>query len=334
MKGLTHFSLFSGIGGIDLAAHWAGFKTVGFCEKDGYCIRILRKHWPGVPVWGDVKDVTAESFRELTGLQSVNLISGGFPCQPFSVAGKRRGKEDDRYLWPEMLRVIKEIRPSWVVGENVAGFVNLGLDDAISDLEGEGYETQAFIIPACAVEAPHERKRLFLVGYSGQRRLCWKSRRGTGKEFADRYSQLEEGFMADTSRQLLHRDRNTGARRWHEHTDSSQNVANSQRNGLQGSEPTFGKEASLRRRLAGQGCKRNVSFTRSEGLEKRQGQERQWPHPPIAGSDWWAVEPHVGRVADGVPNRMDRLRGLGNAVVPQQIYPILKAIADIERSMG
>ena len=166
---LTHLSLFSGIGGLDIAAEMAGFKTVGQCEWADFQTKVLEKHWPDVPRWRDIRTLTGESFYEKTGLRTVDVISGGFPCQPFSLAGKRSGKDDDRYLWPEMLRVIRELRPAWVIGENVPGIVNLALDTVLSDLEGEGYSAQAFIIPACGVDAPHKRERCCILAYAVNR---------------------------------------------------------------------------------------------------------------------------------------------------------------------
>lgn len=163
---LTHLSLFSGIGGLDIAAESAGFVTVGQCEWADYPTKILEKHWPDVPRWRDIRTLTKESFYEKTGLRTVDVISGGFPCQPFSVAGKHGGQDDDRYLWPEMLRVISELRPSWVLGENVPGIVNLALDQVLADLENIGYSGQAFIIPACGVDAPHKRERVAILAHA------------------------------------------------------------------------------------------------------------------------------------------------------------------------
>lgn len=160
MKHLTHLSLFSGIGGLDLAAERAGFRTVGQCEFADYPYQVLCRHWPDVPKWRDICTLSGGDFYDRTGLRTVDVLSGGFPCQPFSVAGKRRGTEDDRYLWPEMLRVIKELRPAWVVGENVAGIINMALDQVLSDLEAQNYETRAFVIPACGVDAAETGSQL------------------------------------------------------------------------------------------------------------------------------------------------------------------------------
>ena len=244
MKALTHLSLFSGIGGLDLAAEWAGMQTVGQCEWADYPVKILAKHWPDVPRWRDIHTLNGDDFYKRTGLRTVDVVSGGFPCQPFSVAGKRRGREDDRYLWPEMLRVIKELKPAWVVSENVAGIINVALDTVLADMEAENYEARAIVFPACGVDAPHRRYRVGILAH----------RAGVG----------QQGKRAERERQT----KKDGAKT-----------------------------------LFVRGCG-NIGF--------------------------WPAEPGVDRVANGIPNRMDRIECLGNAVIPQQFYPIFKAITEAE----
>lgn len=242
--------LFSGIGGISLAAEWAGIETVAFCEIEPFCRKVLTKHWSDVPIFDDVKGLNKESLSD-KGVDEIDIIAGGFPCQPWSEAAgdKAKGKEDERHLWPEMFRLIHEIRPTWVVGENVANFARMGLDDTLFDLESIGYKTQSFVIPACAVQAPHERKRTFIVAYTDSKR-----------------NNIEE--------------------------------------------------------------KPSIDGSREKGLQKRKHSQRKPANKTknVVSRSEWRNEPGVGRVADGIPNRVDRCKSLGNAVVPQQIYPIFKAI--------
>ena len=156
--------LFSGIGGFSLGLERAGFETVAFCEIEEFPRKVLAKHWPDVPCYEDVRELTGERLKA-DGI-SVDLICGGYPCQPFSCAGKREGEADDRHLWPEVARLIREVQPSFCVFENVAGHITLGLDTVLSDLEGLGYASEAFVIPACAVNAVHRRDRVWIIAYT------------------------------------------------------------------------------------------------------------------------------------------------------------------------
>jgi len=212
------------------------------------------------------------------------VVSGGFPCQPFSVAGKRRGKEDDRYLWPEMLRVISEIRPTWVIGENVAGIVSMALDTVLSDLENIGYTCQAFIIPACAVDAQHRRDRCAIVAHANNRQQNGEEEKIRTRRHATDFSRET---MADTNRYRLEEPRMQGSLKKPGMPATD--------NGWRSAQPGLGGVA--------------------DGL----------PH--------WLDEPgDVPRIATGVKDRVNRLKCLGNAVVPQQFYPVFRAIAEIERT--
>ena len=164
---LKILDLFSGLGGFSLGLERTGnFKTVAFCEIDKFCTLILQKHWKGVKIYNDVKEIKKERL-EADGIPSPDVITGGFPCQPFSVAGKQAGTSDDRHLWPEMFRIIQEFTPRWVVGENVKGITNIQdgmvFETVCTDLEGAGYEVRTFNIPAAGVGAPHRRERIWIV---------------------------------------------------------------------------------------------------------------------------------------------------------------------------
>ena len=225
---LTVLDLFSGIGGFSLGLERAGMQTIAFCEIEPYCQKVLKQHWPDVPIFNDIKKLTTDELPA-----QPDVVCGGYPCQPFSVAGKQRGEEDDRHLWPEMYRIIRETVPKYVVAENVAGHIKMGLDAVLSDLENEGYTPWPFIIPACALDARHRRDRVWMVAYT--------------------QSQRVKGFRSSRQRQLS--------------THVQQKVSCS-------------------------------SGERSE-------------------QPCWETEPTMGRVVNGLPNRVDRIKALGNAVVPQ-----------------
>ena len=163
---MNHVDLFSGIGGFSLGLErTGGFKTVAFCEIEEYPRKVLQKHWPDVKQYEDIRKLNYERLKA-DGIDSIDIITGGYPCQPFSVAGKQKGVEDKRHLWPEYFRLIKECRPTWVIGENVSGHIKLGLDSVIEDLESENYSVRPFSISASSVGANHQRERIWIVAYS------------------------------------------------------------------------------------------------------------------------------------------------------------------------
>ncbi len=249
---MNKLSLFTGILGDDLASEWAGIKTVCCVEIDSDCQRTIKKHYPDMPIIGDIHDVTKERVKEVSGVEWVDIIAGGDPCQPRSIAGKRRGKEDNRDLWEDMFRVIQEFKPTWVVNENPTGRLTMDFYKVLSDLESCEYETRAFVIPACAVNANHRRERLFIVAHSN---LYGFQRR----RHLENKGELAEGKVKIPS---------------------------------------------------------------------------TWNIPCYSFKDWEKLNNKTGciRRYDGFPPRMARIgiKQFGNALVPQQIYPIYKAIVKVE----
>jgi DNA (cytosine-5)-methyltransferase 1 len=189
--------LCSGIGGFSLGLEaTGGFETVAFCEFDEFCCKVLNKHWPGVPIYNDLKELGNEPERII---QEFDLICGGIPCQPFSVAGKKKGKEDDRHLWPYMYEIVKHKKPTWVIVENVGGFVNVALDDVCLDLEAQGYATQSFVIPACSVEAPHRRDRVWILGkFMGDTSSDGRTESESSEKERGAVRQSEEGRVLES----------------------------------------------------------------------------------------------------------------------------------------
>jgi len=252
---MRHLDLFSGIGGFALAARWAGIETVAFCEIEDFPRKVLAKNFPGVPIHRDIRELDGSEY------EGIDLITGGYPCQPFSRAGKQTGTKDDRHLWPEMLRVIKQSRPAWVVCENVTDHEYMGLDEVLTDLEGEGYATRPLIIPAGALQREHARERLWIVAHN--------ERAGAELEKPANRGQ-ERTTTREPQRAVVSRGNREGGAK-----------------GIESSGVLLGRETFS---VAGQS------------------------EPLFLGS------------AHGIPDRMDRRKGLGNAIVPQVAYEILRCL--------
>jgi len=361
---LRHVDLCSGIGGFALGFQWAELsKPVLFCDIEPWSRKILKKHWPDVPIAEDVKELA----NDPNGLiPECDILTAGYPCQPFSVAGQRRGTEDDRHIWPFIFTIIKAKRPSFCVFENVFGHVSMGLDQVLSDLEGESYATRPFVVPACATDAPHRRDRLWIIcrnvgdtKHNGSSTTKVTGSTGeTSEHNTQGQSKTEQSEGASQSRDsggLGESTRaehvgNSKSKRHERRTDAEREGPENkqeQRLGVRG-KPSGSSEdvaysQSMHRDVSGEHTQQskgqvselgersseiNVAYTDSE---RSQGQWRE--HEPISRQETghaasysdkeirarknWQPEPRVGRVAHGVSNRVDRLRGLGNAIVPQ-----------------
>ena len=270
---MRHIDLCSGIGGFALGFEWAGLsRPVMFCDIEPWSRKILAKHWPDVPIEEDVKVLANEPKKIPAGGRNT-ILTAGYPCQPFSHAGKRLGTEDDRHIWPYIREIVAQKRPDWCVFENVYGHVSMGLDTVLSDLEAEGYSSRTFIVPACGVDAAHRRDRLWIVAHATSGGL---QKHGHG-EPEDAVKQSQNVAYPDSAQQQRGRFP-SGIHKAHTELDS--------------------------------------------GGNKIRGQDAQF----------WKPEPNVGRVAHGIPRRVDRLKGLGNAIVPQIAMQIGLTIKQCQES--
>lgn len=285
-------SLFAGIGGFELAATWAGFTPVWSNEIDPFCCKVLRKNFS--------HEIIEEDIRKLNGatLEPIDILTGGFPCQPFSQAGKRKGTKDNRYLWPEMLRIIREVRPRWIVGENVFGITNweggLVFEQVQTEMEAQGYEVQTFILPACAVGAPHRRDRIWFVAYSD------------GKRWNERISNREE-------RQILH----------------DEGITKKNQSERQGRKCGFGE--------IGKTSSYNNGTRRGKLIPSEiSNKSRLYSGNTVIKWNHWPTESPVCIGNDGVSSRLVRsaIKGAGNAIVPQVALQIFNAIKEYDISAG
>jgi DNA (cytosine-5)-methyltransferase 1 len=397
---LRHVDLCSGIGGFSLGFQWANLsKTIMFCDTEEWCRKILNQNFPNIPIATDVKELANDAERLVP---DHDILTAGYPCQPFSVAGKRQAEKDDRHIWPYIFRIITSKRSPWVVLENVYGHVALGLDKVLADLESEGYSTRTFIVPACSKNAPHRRDRMWIiarnVAYSiggrceerdteseeVSRSLRTSSRDRDGEtlgntssggrgELRDRGGEEGNGSGEETqssSTSSIRTDERghdetlaySKCLGWEQRTTeqeefdrerspdqldfsgegfgrsrTSSHVADTSSEGLQGRniDPTIRKGREKESQLGNEsgGAREDVANTNRQrgrgGSTRREDAEDAWKSSRIREDEGiWFTEPNVGRVAHGVSKRVDRLKGLGNAIVPELAMQIGLAIKE------
>ena len=321
---LTVGSLFSGIGGFDLGLERAGMKVIWQSEIDEFASKVLKKHWPDVPNLGDITKV------DWTNIERPDVICGGYPCQPFSTAGKRGGASDPRHLWPAMFNAICLLRPRYALMENVRGHLSLGFGRVLGDLAEIGYDAEWQVIPAAAVGAPHKRDRVFIVAYpksefsngSNDNPRIGLESQSFSKFRDDGRSQSVANASSECGNGRQRRNGSTQSRKkglQQQVRTSGANVADTNGKRLEGSrsEQQATRVARESKEMADtdgdggfgslQHGRENV-FRKSDQLRGEKG---------FTVGAWWEVEPNVGRVANGVSDRVDRLKGLGNAIVPQ-----------------
>ena len=324
---MRHGSLFSGIGGFDLASDWMGWENVFHCEWNEFGQKVLKYYWPKAITYNDI---TKTDFTIHRG--SIDILTGGFPCQPYSSAGKRLGKEDSRHLWPEMLRTIREIQPTWVVGENVRGLTNwnngLVFDEVQADLEAEGYQVTPFLLPACAVNAPHRRDRIWFVAYSSSASQGAKELRQIRRE--------NEEINSEGSQTIYDAIRSNGI----EGTTSNSNLFRCNQR-IQYNEVNTGEGRINAFSHIDKGTI-NGDVANPNGIGLRRQSNRignsRFIGKNSKGNNWKNF-PTVSPICDGNDGISDRLDGItfskwrnesikagGNAIVPQVVYQIFKAI--------
>jgi len=319
---MNHGSLFSGIGGFDLAAEWMGWNNTFHCEWMPFPRKVLSHYFPNSISY---EDITKTDFSIHRG--TIDILTGGFPCQPYSSAGKRLGKEDERHLWPHMLRVISEVKPTYVVGENVRGLTNwnggMVFEEVCIDLESQGYEVQPILLPACAVGAPHRRDRVWFVAYNATNSECFRlqhsEKRGdiqesTGKTRCER-SEFTESLEANGCNGS---STNTNSIRHNRHTEETRSN-NSNCNGM-------GEEI---------GQYRNNVWSKTERCSTNNSRSK------ISNWETFPTQSPICGGNDGLPTELDgitfpkwrqeSIKGYGNAIVPQVAYEIFKVIAEMDR---